>query len=121
MEISQKLMWTFRDERDTPQDVYNYLVDGEVVHGSYYTVRDFACFTNKRLIVVDSQGLTGKKKEVYSIPYSSIYMFSVENAGTFDFESEVEMITKFGTIKITLGRKVDVKALNKLLSQGVLK
>ncbi len=113
--------WTFSDERAVPEEVNNYLIEGEEARGAYFTVRDYAVFTNYRLIVVDSQGLTGKKKEVYSVPYNSILMWSVENAGTLDFNSEVEMKTKMGTIKINLGRKVDVANLNRLIAYSLFK
>ena len=64
-----------------PADVNDLLVDGEQAVAAYKTFRDSAIFTNKRLIVRDAQGLTGKKVEVYSLPYSRIDMCSSENAG----------------------------------------
>ncbi|MGL5541427.1 MAG: PH domain-containing protein [Erysipelotrichaceae bacterium] len=119
-ELNNVTEWTFSDERDIPQDVYGYLAEGEVPHGAYYTLRDYAVFTNKRLIVVDSQGITGKKKEMYSLPYSAIKLFSVETAGMLDYNTEVQLFTQVGDIKIKLGRKVDILGLNKLLSNGIL-
>lgn len=119
-ELQARFIWTFSDEREIPKEVEEYLIPGEETHAAFYTVRDYAVFTNKRIIMVDSQGLLGKKKEVYTIPYRSIYFYSVENSGTFDLNSEVELETKMGTIKIKLGRKVDVKALQLLLAREIL-
>jgi hypothetical protein len=42
-----------------------------------------------RFIVVDRQGLTGRKTTDDSIPYRAIRRFAVETAGHFDLESEL--------------------------------
>lgn len=77
---------------------------------------------NKRLIVRDTQGLTGKKVEIYSLPYSSIYMWSTENAGKlFDFNVEVELWTRAGHIKINLQKGVDIRKFDKLIANAILK
>lgn len=120
-EIRSLFTWTFSDERPIPKEVEEYLIPQETPVAAFYTVRDYAVFTDKRIIVVDSQGLTGKKKEVYTLPYRSILFYSVENAGTLlDWNSEIELVTKAGHIKIKLGRKVDVKALQILLAKAIL-
>lgn len=96
-EISGSLMWTLVKECPIPDDVNNLLVDGETPVAAYKTTRDSAVFTNKRLIVRDVQGLRGKKVEIYSLPYSSIVMWSSENAGgMFDTNAEIELWTKAG-------------------------
>lgn len=88
---------------------------------AYKTFRDSATFTTKRLIVRDSQGITGKKVEVYSLPYSRIDMWSSENAGKLlDFNAELEMWTRAGHIKIKLDKKIDVRRLDKLIAWAVL-
>ena len=80
-EVGPILSWTLISECPIPDDVNNLLVEGEKAIAAYKTARDSAVFTNKRLIVRDVQGLTGKKVEIYSLPYSSINMWSTENAG----------------------------------------
>lgn len=94
--------------------------NGEHAHVAFKTFRDSAIFTNKRLIVRDSQGLRGKKIEMYSLPYSAINMWSTENAGTLDFNAEIELWTRAGHIKIKIGRKLDVRAIDKLIGDCVL-
>ena len=80
-----------------------------------------AVFTNKRLMVKDAQGLTGKKVEIYSLPYSSIVMWSTENAGKMlDFNAEVELWTKAGHIKLNLKKGIDVRKFDEILSKAVL-
>ena len=112
--------WTFISPCDIPDDVSEILVQGEKPVCAYKTIRDSAIFTNKRLIVRDAQGITGKKVEVYTLPYSSIVMYSTENAGRLDFDAEVEMWTKAGRITISLRKGVDIRALDKVLATYIL-
>ena len=119
-ELALVASWTFMQETSVPGDVNDLLVPGEEAVAAYKTVRDVAVFTNKRIIVKDAQGLTGKKVEIYSLPYSSVVMWSTENAGKFDFDSEVELWTKAGHIKISLKKGVDVRKFDTLLSNAVL-
>ena len=69
--------WTFYNECEIPQDISTVLAEQEYPVCAFKTVRDAAVFTNKRLIIRDEQGLTGKKIEMYSLPYSSINMLSL--------------------------------------------
>ena len=94
------LSWIFYQEIPVLHDVQELLINGEVAEWAFRTVRNVAIFTNKRLIVKDVQGLTGSKVEIYSLPYSSVHMWSTENAGMLDFTSEVELWTRAGNIKI---------------------
>ncbi|MBJ6745692.1 PH domain-containing protein [Streptococcus sp. 121] len=112
--------WTFTSESPVPEDVRSMLIVGEEAVAAYKTIRDFAIFTNKRLIVRDAQGLTGKKVEVYSLPYKSIDMWSTENAGTFDLNSEVQLWTRAGQIKINLKKGIDIRKFDNLLSEILL-
>lgn len=120
MEFNHILVWTFNREIAIPNDVHQILLPDETARAAYATVRDSAIFTNKRLIVRDAQGLTGKKVEIYSLPYSSINMWSTENAGLIDFNSEVELWTRAGHIKINLARGVDVRRLDSLIAAALL-
>ena len=79
-----------------------------------------AIFTNKRLIVKDVQGFTGSKVEIYSLPYSSVHMWSTENAGMLDFTSEVELWTRAGNIKIQLKRDINIRSFERLLAEYIL-
>ena len=114
------LDWTFRLECPIPNDMQDLLVDGEYGVCAYQTIRDVAVFTNKRLIVKDVQGLMGTKVEIYSIPYTSIVMYSSENAGSFDYNAEIELWTKIGNFKIKVSRKADIRKLDKLIATAVL-
>lgn len=121
METSAITSWTLVQEIPIPDDVTNLLVGDEQAVAAYKTFRDSAIFTTKRLIVRDAQGLRGKKVEVYSLPYSRIDMWSSENAGgMFDLNSELEMWTRAGHIKINLDKKIDVRRLDQLIAWAVL-
>lgn len=112
--------WHFEYQVDIPGDIFEILVPGEQPACAFKTFRDSAIFTNKRLIVRDAQGITGKKVEMYSLPYSSIFMWSSENAGTIDINAELQLWTKAGQFKINLGRKINVRALDQLLATSVI-
>ncbi|SHI57743.1 PH domain-containing protein [Lutispora thermophila] len=121
-DVANILSWTFVSECPIPSDVNDLLVEGEEAVAAYKTFRDTAIFTNKRLIVRDAQGITGKKVEIYSLPYSSINMWSTENAGKFlDLNAEVELWTRAGHIKVNLQRGVDIRKFDKLIANAVLK
>lgn len=120
METAPITAWTLQNEIPIPADINNILVQGEQAVAAFKTFRDSAVFTTKRLIVRDAQGMTGKKVEMYSLPYSSINMWSSENAGTFDFNAEIELWTRAGHIKIKLGKSADVRRLDSLIGWAVL-
>ena len=120
LETSAITAWTFVSETKIPDDVLPMLVEGEQPIAAYKTFRDSAVFTNKRLIVRDAQGMTGKKVEMYSLTYSAINMWSSENAGTLDFNAELELWTRAGHIKIKVGKAVDVRRLDHLIAHVVL-
>ncbi|NOU48936.1 PH domain-containing protein [Pseudoalteromonas sp. JBTF-M23] len=67
------------------------LVEGEHIEKAYQVIRDMFVFSNKRLLLIDKQGVTGSKVEILSIPYSKITKFSKESAGHFDLDSELKI------------------------------
>lgn len=120
-ELTQSLTWTFISECPIPGDVSDMLINGETAVAAYKTIRDVAVFTSKRLIVKDAQGLTGKKIEIYSLPYSSIVMWSTENAGKLlDLSAEVELWTKAGHVKVKLSKNCDVRKFDILIANATL-
>lgn len=73
------------------KDYGKILSPSESIEKGYKLVRDLFLFTNKRLILVDKQGVTGKKTEYHSIPYKSITHFSIETSGHFDLDAELKI------------------------------
>jgi Bacterial PH domain len=79
------------NKEEVAKELDSILSDKEEVDVAFKLVRDLIVFTDKRLILVDKQGLTGKKIEYHSIPYKSISHFSVETAGRFDLDAELKI------------------------------
>ena len=98
-----------------------FLINGESVLQVFQTVRDQLVFTNKRIIAANVQGLTGKKVDYTSIPYSKVQTFSVETAGTLDRDCELEIyISSIGKIRFEIRGNFDIVSLNKAISEFVL-
>jgi hypothetical protein len=100
------------------------LTENEEIELGFKLLRDTFIFTNKRLILVDLQGITGSKTEYKSITYKSISRFSVETAGTFDLEAELKIwISSEPTPSITkkFNKSVNVYDVQKVLAFHVLK
>ena len=73
------------------REIAKIILPKELAEKGFKTIRDLIIFTNKRLILIDKQGITGKKVEYKSIPYSKINMFSLETAGRFDLDAEMKI------------------------------
>lgn len=96
-------------------------VEGETILGMFQAMRDGVVFTNKRIIAINVQGLTGKKKDFSSLPYSKIQAFSVETAGTIDLDTELELwFSGLGKVKFDFGSNYNIAALCRLISGFVL-
>lgn len=119
-DVQAIMAWTFMEETQIPKEIENVLIEGEVAELAYKTVRDVAVVTNKRLIIADRQGITGKKVQVYTIPFKSIIMYSSENAGMLDFNAELELWTKAGRFKLNLNKKVDIRKLDRIIGKYIL-
>ena len=101
--------------------INEFLIDGEQVLSAFQTIRDQVVFTNKRVIAANVQGLTGKKTDYTSIPYSKIQTFSVETAGVLDLDCEIELyISAVGKVKFEIKGNFDIVKFNKIISSYVL-
>ncbi|HEY8959890.1 PH domain-containing protein [Chitinophaga sp.] len=105
------------------KDYGKLLLDTERVELGFKLIRDTFIFTNKRLILIDKQGLTGSKTEYRSISYKSISRFSVETAGTFELDAELKIWISGEmqpSIKKQFSKSVDVYEVQKVLAHYVL-
>lgn len=97
------------------------LVNGEQVHLAFKGMRDTVAFTNKRLITVNVQGLTGKKRDYSSLPYSKIQAWSIETAGRFDLDAELDLwFSGLGNVRLNFKGKVDIHTIGQLIGNYVL-
>jgi len=109
------------DINDVKDLVEPMLVDGEYIFATFQSIRDRVVFTNKRIIAINVQGITGKKKDFTSLPYSRIQAFSVETAGTFDLDCELELyFSGLGKVKFEFVSGYDIVSFNKILSSYIL-
>lgn len=95
----------------------------EKVQAAFVLVRDTFIFTDKRLILVDLQGTSGKKVEYLSVPYKSIKYFSIETAGTFDRDAELKVWVSDSatpTISKQISKGIDVVSLQRTLAYFVI-
>ncbi|ENK1243385.1 PH domain-containing protein [Clostridium botulinum] len=108
---------------EVEKEYSNILAENESVEKSYRLIRDMFIFTNKRLILVDKQGMTAKKIEYHSIPYKSITHFSIETAGNFDLDAELKIWIS-GTqqpIEKQFNKNLNIYELQSVLANYVLK
>ena len=108
------------DPATVAQEYGRLFAQGEQVHAAYQLVRDVFLFTDRRLILVDKQGVTGRKVSYHSVPYKSVTHFTVETAGTFDLDAELTIWISGGHgITKQFGRGVDVYEVQALLAAFV--
>lgn len=106
---------------DLTKVVAPLFVPGEQVIQSFKGIRDFVVFTTKRIIAVNVQGITGKKKDFTSLPYSKIQAFSVETAGHFDLDSELDLwFSGMGRVRFEFVAQANVSAICRMISEQVL-
>jgi hypothetical protein len=111
------------DGKSLQKELDALLISDEQVVRAFRIIRDLFIFTDKRLILVDKQGLTGKKAEYHSIPYKSISHFSVETAGTFDMDAEMKIYISgnMHPIEREFKRGADIRGVQKTLAQFIMK
>jgi hypothetical protein len=106
------------------KDYGKLLIEGETIELGFKLIRDTFIFTNKRLILIEKQGITGSKIEYKSIIYKSISRFSIETAGTFDLEAELKIWVSSETnpsIIKQFNKSVNVYDVQTLLAHHVLR
>lgn len=111
------------DPKAMEKEYAQILGEGEPVERAYKLIRDAFLFTDRRLILVDVQGVTGKKVEYHSIPYKSITHFSVETAGNFDLDAELKLWVSGSATPIekTFNKNLNIYEVQSVLSSYVCK
>jgi hypothetical protein len=109
------------DPAEIQPQIAGLLLEGEVLLVAAKTIRDFVVFTDKRIIAVNVQGITGKKRDFTSLPYSKVQAFSVETAGTLDLDAELELwFSGLGKVHFEFKGSFDVTYLARLIGSKVL-
>jgi len=111
------------DSAELQKEYQHLLIEGEQIELGFKLIRDMFIFTNKRLILVEKQGLTGSKLEYKSVTYKSITRFSIETAGTFDLEAELKIWVsgeQLPSIQKQFTKAVNVYDVQKVLATHIL-
>src|SRR5688572_12854456 len=109
---------------DLKKEYGKLLIADEEIELGFKLIRDVFIFTNKRLILIDKQGLTGSKVEYKSVTYKSISRFSIETAGTFDLDAELKIWVsseQLPSIRKQFNKSVNVYDVHNILATYVLK
>lgn len=105
------------------QKYQRFLIDGEQIELGFALFRDVFMFTNKRLILIDVQGITGSKIEYKSMPYKNISRFSLETSGTFDLDAELKIwisSENVPSVSKKFNKSIDVYEVQKYLAAKVM-
>lgn len=118
-------VWNLKpiDASNVKNEVRGLLINGEEVEMAFQTFRDQLIFTNKRIIAVDVQGITGKRKSFAVMPYSKIQYFSIQTPGFAEMIKDAELFIMFSntfTAKFEFKGNVDIGKIGRLISEYVL-
>ena len=106
---------------DIRPEAKDFYVDGEMTVQAFQTIRDQVIFTNKRIMVVNVQGITGKKISYLSYPYSKVQYFGIETAGFLDIDSELILVFNNGAhLQFDFRSHVDIKKICAYISSYVI-
>jgi Bacterial PH domain len=111
------------DPSKVAQEFAQILAPNERVERAYQLIRDYFVFTDKRLVFVNKQGITGKKVEYHSIPYKNITHFSIETGGSFDLDAELKIWISGNPAPFTqeFNKRLSIYAVQSVLASYVLK
>ncbi len=103
------------------QHISALLVNGEQLVGTFQGIRDGVVFTNKRILAINIQGITGKKKDFTTLPYNKIQAFSIETAGVFDLDGELELwFSGLGKVRFEFTGNANLSELAQVIGSSIL-
>lgn len=91
------------------------ILEDEEIIGVYKTIRDQLIFTNKRILTVDVKGVTGKRQEIFSLPYSKVQYFGIQTVGFAEIIPDSELALFFNN---GLKASFEFKGSNDILEIG---
>ena len=123
--FNRECVWDLRPipVRDVRDEVLGLLLEDEEINSAFKTVRDQLVFTNKRIIAIDVQGITGRRKSFSSMPYSKVQFFSIQTPGFAELVPDSELFLMFSngfTAKFEFKGNVDIGAIGRMISEYVL-
>lgn len=123
--FNQDSVWNLRPIKPEAvrADVNGLLIDGEYIVSAFQTVRDQLVFTNLRIVSIDVQGLTGKKKTFSTMPYSKVQFFTIQTPGFMELFADTELMLVFSNgfnAKFEFRGSVDIGAISQVISARAL-
>lgn len=121
IDFKNKSVFKLKPNDEYQERVSALLIEGEQVLGAFSSMRDGAVFTDKRLIIVNVQGITGSKKDFTSLPYKTIVAFSAETSGTLDLDAELELyFSALGKVRLEFSGRTNVAKISQVIAGYVL-
>lgn len=121
IDFGNKAIFKLKQNDEYRSMVTKLLIDDEKVLSSYKSFRDGVIFTDRRIITVNVQGITGSKKDYTSLPYKSIVAYSVETAGTFDLDAELDIwFSTMGKVRFEFTGQTNVVEISNMISRVIL-
>ena len=121
IDFTNKSFFKMKENANYAALVSELLIEGETVLSSFSSMRDGVVFTDRRVIAVNVQGLTGSKKDFTSLPYKNVVAYSVETSGTFDLDSELELyFSAVGKVTFEFRGKTNIRELSNIISRHIL-
>lgn len=110
------------DDSKFAQYIVPMFVEGEQIISTYVNIRDGVVFTNKRIIAINIQGLTGKKKDITILPYSKIQLYSIGTSGLIDIDTELELFfTGVGKVVFEFTNNSNIVEICQIISTFALR
>lgn len=121
IDFKNKSFFKLKPNDEYARVVQQLLLDGEKVLAAYKSMRDGVIFTDRRLIAVNVQGIMGKKRDFSSLPYKNVVAYSVETAGTFDLDSELELyFSGVGKVRFEFTGRTNIIEISNFISRAIL-
>ncbi|MEJ6077516.1 PH domain-containing protein [Vibrio sp. 1-Bac 57] len=121
IDFNNKGFFKLKQDADFADKVKDLLLDDEQIIDAYKSMRDGVVFTDKRIIAVNVQGITGSKKDFTSLPYKNIVAYSIETSGTFDIDSELEIyFSAIGQVRFEFTGQSSMLEISKIISKHLL-
>lgn len=111
------------DVEEVRKDVFPIFVEGEEIIAAFKTIRDQLIFTNKRMISIDVQGITGKKRSYTTMPYKNIQYFTIQTPFLVEIFADAELYLVFNngfTATFEFKGSFDIASLGKIISEKIL-
>jgi hypothetical protein len=122
IDFDNKAIFKLRQDDDYGDRVAELLIEGEHILGAFKSMRDGVVFTDRRLIAINVQGVTGSKRDFTSLPYKSVVAYSVETSGTLDIDSEMELyFSALGRVRFEFSGSAPIKEISHFISRAVLR